>query len=304
MPRYRNTLRLRRAEIVLGPTPGASRLIWPWQDRKRGFSPLKAGTFALMFAPAVWLDYQLATQQFGPAPVGGLTYWSGLWATALLLLALAITPASTIFRWRRLIIVRRMIGVTALAYTVAHIVIYFALRFWNFAFIANEMTTRLSLIVATASTIGLIALGATSVDAAVRRMGARGWQRLHSAVYVTAALAILHYLLSPGLFPDQFLLSGMFFWLMAWRVLERRGLGLNPGALALLALASCLFTAAFELGCIWAFRGYALSEIFSIYFTTILGIPPAWTILALGLLIAVAGVIQETLRIKVVKCVK
>ena len=271
-------------------------LIWPWQDGTRGFSWLKAGTFALMFGPAIWLIDQAATGEFGPVPLGGMTYWSGFWATAILLLALAVTPASTIFGWRRLIIARRMIGVTALAYTVGHIFIYFALRFWNFAFIANEIATRLSLIVATASTIGLIALGATSVDAAVRWMGAKGWQRLHSAVYVTAALAILHYLLSPGLFPDQFLLSGLFFWLMMWRVLERRGRGVNAGALALLALASSLFTAAFQVGCIWAFRGYSLSEIFSIYFTPILGIPPMWTVLALGLLIAAAAFAQQALH--------
>src|SRR5882672_11729513 len=123
-----------------------------------------------MFVPAIWLLYQLGTEQFGPVPLGGLTYWSGVWATAILLLALAITPALTIFRWRRLIIVRRMIGVTALAYTIAHIIIYFALRLWDFAFIAHEMVTRLSLIVASVSTIGLIALGATSLDAAIARI--------------------------------------------------------------------------------------------------------------------------------------
>jgi sulfoxide reductase heme-binding subunit YedZ len=271
-------------------------LIWPWQDRSRRFSWLKAGTLAVMFVPAIWLIEQVAAGEFGPVPLGGMTYWSGFWATAILLAALAITPAATIFGWRRLIVVRRMIGVTALAYAIAHIIIYFALRFWNFAFIANEIATRLSLIVATVSTIGLVALGATSVDAAVRRMGAKGWQRLHSAVYLTAALAILHYLMSPGLFPDQFLLSGFFFWLTAWRVLDRRGQGTHAATLALLALAACLFTAAFEVGCIWAFRGYALTEIFSIYFTTILGIPPAWTVLALGLLIAAAAFAQQNLR--------
>jgi sulfoxide reductase heme-binding subunit YedZ len=271
-------------------------LIWPWQDRKREFSWLKAGTFALMCVPAIWMLHDLATGQFGPVPLGGLTYWSGVWATAILLLALAITPASTIFRWRRLIIVRRMIGVTALAYTIAHIVIYFALRFWDFAFIANEIVTRLSLIVALVSAFGLIALGATSVDTAVQWMGARGWQQLHNAVYVVAALALLHYLLSPGLFPDQFLLSGIFFWLMVWRVLDRRGQGTHAGTLALLAMASSFFTAVLEVGWIWAFRGYNLSEIFSIYFTPILGMPPAWTILALGLLIAVAALAQQALR--------
>jgi sulfoxide reductase heme-binding subunit YedZ len=276
---------------------GDLQLIWPWQDRTRKFSVLKAGTFALMLVPAIWLIDQVAGGEFGPVPLGGMTYWSGFWATAILLAALAITPASTIFGWRALIIVRRMIGVTALAYALAHIIIYFALRFWDFAFIAHEMATRLSLIVATASTVGLIALGATSVDAAVRRMGAKGWQRLHSAVYLTTALAILHYLLSPGLFPDQFLLSGAFFWLMTWRMLERRGHGANAWALALLALASCLFTAAFEVGSIWAFRGYALAEIFSIYFTAILGIPPPWTILALGLLVSGAAFARQALRL-------
>jgi len=264
-------------------------VIWPWQDRNRRFSSLKAGTFALMFAPAVSLIYDLATGEFGPVPLGGLTYWSGLWATALLLLALAVTPAMTILRWRRLILVRRMVGVAALAYTIAHLFIYFALRLWNFSFIANEMATRLSLIVATASTIGLIALGATSLDAAIRRMGAKGWQRLHNAVYAVTALALLHYLLSPGIFPDQFLLAGIFFWLMAWRMLERRGRGSHAMALALLAVASCLFTALLEISCLWAFRGYKVSEIFNIYFTLALGIPPVWTILTAGLVTALAA---------------
>jgi len=274
-------------------------MIWPWQDGTQGFSWLKASTFALMFVPAISLVHDVAAGEFGPVPLGGLTYWSGVWATAFLLLALAITPAVTIFRWRRLIIVRRMVGVTALAYTIAHIIIYFALRLWDFAFIANEIVTRLSLIVATVSTIGLIALGATSVDAAVRRMGAKGWQQLHNTVYVVTALALLHYLLSRGLFPDQFLMSGLFFWLMVWRALDRRGHGASAGALALLAVASCVFTAVLEIGWIWAFRGYELSEIFNIYFTPILGIPPVWTILVLGLLIAVAAFAQQALRLRV-----
>src|SRR5215469_4134372 len=164
------------------------KLTWPWQDGKLGFSWLKASTFALMFVPAILMLHDLATGEFGPVPLGGLTYWSGVWATAFLLVALTVTPAVTILRWRQLIVVRRMIGVTGLTYTMAHIIIYFALRFWNFAFIANEIVTRLSLIVATVSTIGLIALGITSVDGAVRRMGPRGWQQLHNAIYVVTAL--------------------------------------------------------------------------------------------------------------------
>jgi methionine sulfoxide reductase heme-binding subunit len=271
-------------------------MIWPWQDRDHSFSWLKVSTFALMFVPAIWLVYELGAGEFGPVPLGGLTYWSGLWATALLLLALAITPVVTIFHSGRLILVRRMIGVTALAYTVAHIIIYFALRFWNFASIAHEMATRLSLIVATVSTIGLIALGATSLDAAVERMGPAGWNRLHGTVYVITALALIHYLLSPGSFPDQALTSGMFFWLVVWRVLNRRRRGADAVVLAILAVASCLVTALLEAGWNWAYHGDEPGWVLGNNFSLVLGISPAWKILVIGLLTALAAATRQAVH--------
>jgi methionine sulfoxide reductase heme-binding subunit len=257
--------------------------------------------FALMFAPAIWLIYQVETEQFGPVPLGGMTYWSGLWATSLLLLALAITPAIAILRWSRLIIVRRMIGVTALVYTIAHIIIYFALRFWNFASIGYEMVTRISLILAIIATIGLIALGATSLDAAIARMGAKGWNQLHNTVYVITALALVHYLLSPDSYPEQFLTSGMFFWLMVWRLLNRRGLGTNVRALAVLAVASSLFAALLEAGWLWAYHGYEPIQTLRNNFILDLGIPPTWQLFVLGLLIAVAAFAQQTLHPRTVR---
>lgn len=251
-----------------------------------------------MFAPAIWLSYQVASGQFRPIPLAGMTYWSGVWATAVLLLALAVTPASTIFRWSKLIIVRRMIGVTALAYTIAHIIIYFALRFWDFAFIANEMVTRLSLILATVSTIGLIALGATSLDAAIQRMGVKGWNRLHNTVYVVTALALVHYLLSPGIYSEQYLMSGMFFWLMVWRALNLRGRGTDARMLAAVAVASALFTALLEAGWIWAYHGFEPAGTLASNFTLDLGLSPAWKILLLGFVIALAAASRQALRLR------
>ncbi len=272
-------------------------VIWPWQDRAQGFSLLKASTFALMFVPGIWLLDQVITEQFGPVPLGGMTYWSGLLALVLLMVALAITPILKIFGWGRLIIVRRMIGVTALAYTIAHVIIYFALRFWNFASIVHEMATRVSLILALVSTFGMAALGATSLDAAVQWMGAKGWQRLHNAIYVIAGLAVIHYLLSPDIYPEQFLMSGIFFWLIGWRVLNRRGLGTNAGALALLAIAASVFTAVLQVGWIWAYQHYEPSEILDIYFTFNLGTPPMWRILGLGLLVALGALGKRRLSL-------
>jgi hypothetical protein len=36
------------------------RLIWPWQDRQRRFSWLKASAFALVLLPGIRLIYQTA----------------------------------------------------------------------------------------------------------------------------------------------------------------------------------------------------------------------------------------------------
>ena len=278
-------------------------LIWPWQDRNRQFSWLKASTFALMLFPAIRTAYLIGIGDYGtamPIALGGLTYWSGVWATVILLMALAVTPAATIFRWPALVDVRRMIGVTALVYTIAHIIIYFALRGWDFAFIAKDIT-RLTLILATLSTIGLIVLGATSVDAAIRYMGARNWQRLHTTNYVISALAILHVVLARGTYPEQYMLTAIFFWLMVWRVLARYGLGANARALGILAAASCLVAAFLEAGFLWARRGFDLLGTLRINFTLAVldyEYPPAWQVLAFGVLVVLGAAGREALRLR------
>jgi hypothetical protein len=52
-------------------------LIWPWQDRNRRFSWLKASAFALVVSPAIRFTYQCATGEYGFLPIsfGSMTYW-------------------------------------------------------------------------------------------------------------------------------------------------------------------------------------------------------------------------------------
>jgi sulfoxide reductase heme-binding subunit YedZ len=191
----------------------AVRWVWPWQDRNRRFSWLKAGAFALVLLPALRTAWLVGAGEYGTVAeivLNGLTFWSGVWATAVLLMALAVTPAATILRWPALADVRRMTGVAALVYTIAHMVIYFAFRSFDFAFIAADMM-RLTLALATLSTVGLIVLGATSVDAVVRRMGANNWRRLHATTYAIGGLALLHVVLARGTYAEQYMLAGIFF---------------------------------------------------------------------------------------------
>jgi methionine sulfoxide reductase heme-binding subunit len=259
---------------------------------------------AVAGAPTAWLIGAGSYGSTWTIALPALTYWSGVWATVILLMALAVTPAAAILRWPALTDVRRMIGVTALVYTIAHVVIYFAFRRWDFVNITTDMTTRLTLIVATLSTIGLIVLGATSVDAAVKYMGAKNWQRLHTTNYAISALAILHVLLARGTYTEQYVLTALFFWLMAWRVLARYRLGTNAKVLALLAAASCLVAASLEAGFLWARRGFDVRDTFAVNFDLAVldfGYPPAWQVLALGLVLALAAAGAEVLRPKVAR---
>jgi methionine sulfoxide reductase heme-binding subunit len=279
------------------------RLIWPWQDRQRRFSWLKASAFALVLLPGIRLTYQTASGEFGLLAMafGGLTYWSGVWATVVLLMALAVTPIIVVFRWPALIDVRRMIGVMALVYTIAHIILYFGLRSWNFDKIGIETVTRLTLFVATLSTIGLIVLGATSLDAAIRGMGPKGWQRLHNTNYIISALALLHVVLARGTYSEQYLLCGLFVWLMLWRVLDRYRLGSDVKALIALAVFCCLFTAFLEAGFMWGRRGYDVMGTLRINFMFApaeIGVQPPWQVLAFGLVFAFGAMARAALRVR------
>jgi methionine sulfoxide reductase heme-binding subunit len=278
------------------------RLVWPWQDRKGRFSWLKGVTFALMVGFAARFFWQAyAAHDYGMFPIafGGMTFWSGVWATVILLAALAVTPAAKILRWPAAIDVRRMIGVTALLYTLGHVVIYFALRMWNFTFILNEMATQLSLILATLSTVGLIALGVTSTDGSIRRMGAANWQRLHNLTYIISALALLHVVLARGTYTEQYTLTGVFVWLMVWRLLARYGRATDPVALVLLALGCAVFTALLEAGFLLVRRGYELSWALGNNFNPAMidvFVPPAWQVLGMGLAVAAAASGYRLLR--------
>jgi sulfoxide reductase heme-binding subunit YedZ len=261
----------------------------PWRDRAGAFAPLKAACFALLFVPALWMARDYAVGAYGPIPTIGLIYESGLWATALLLLALAVSPLRAAWRWNGVIALRRMMGVAALAYTLAHLVIYFWLDLWNFTLVAREMTTRLTLMLATLSLIGLIALGATSTDAAQRRLGARGWKRLHRLNAVLTLLAVVHFVLSPGIYQAQYLAAGVLFWLLAWRALAPRVDATQPAVLVGLAVAAAAFTAALEIAWLRAYHRIAPAQTLDDLFGLEAGLDPAWQVLALGLVVAMVA---------------
>jgi hypothetical protein len=83
---------------------------------------------------------------------------------------------------------------------------------------------------------------------------------------------------------------------MVWRGLNRRGLGTDATALALLAVVACLVTALLEAGWAWAYHGYEPSMTLGNNFSLVLGVSPAWQILVLGLVVALAAASRRAPR--------
>src|SRR5690606_15606721 len=149
------------------------------------FSLLRSLVFAALFLPALWIAFQGWTGMLGSKPVTEALHQAGLWSLRFLGLTLCVTPLRFLFDWPKLIQTRRMLGLAALAYALLHVFLYAMQESFDLWKVASEIALRVYLTIGFACLLGLIILGATSTDAAIRRLGAL-WGRLHRIIYVLA----------------------------------------------------------------------------------------------------------------------
>jgi sulfoxide reductase heme-binding subunit YedZ len=217
----------------------------PWRDRHGRFQPLKAAVLAAAFIPGLINAFWLAHGDLGGRPILEVIHATGLWTVRILLISLAITPIARMLDWPRLLTVRRITGLAALAYGVAHLFLYVVDQNFALRVVASEIVLRFYLTIGFVALLGLGALGATSTDAAIRRMG-RGWKRLHRLAYPIGALALLHYFIqSKANVSEPVFCAGLFVWLMLWRALPLRWRSAWV-TYPLLAVAALLLTAGIE----------------------------------------------------------
>lgn len=199
-------------------------MAFPWQERDGRLSPLKSACFLLLWLPGLWLASRLVLDDLGPRPIEELTHETGRWAVWLLLGSLSVTPLRRLFDWAALIRLRRQIGVAAMAYALLHLCVYVADLKFDLVRVATEIVLRIYLTIGFVALLGLLALGITSFDAAIRRMGGKAWGRLHRIVYAIAVLALVHYLLQAKREIDPPMLQvGIFLWLMLYRLAYAMG---------------------------------------------------------------------------------
>jgi sulfoxide reductase heme-binding subunit YedZ len=275
-----------------------------WRDRRGRLSPLRIATLVILLLPLAKALFEADAIAHGARPLNDLIHRAGFWALAFLGLTLVVTPFRRIFRYGNLIDIRRMLGVGTFCYIAAHLSLFFADQSYDLGKAVHEITHRVYLIIGATAWLGLAALAATSTDGMVRRLGALRWRRLHQIIYGIALLALIHYFqqTKADVTVPTFA-AGLFFWLIAYRVLAwwRDTNELSASSLLALALVTSIVTFVGEaIGIAIAFHVSPLLVLGTI-FDFGAGIRPGWQVLCAGLVVVVIDAVMGRWKARTVR---
>nr|WP_324258710.1 protein-methionine-sulfoxide reductase heme-binding subunit MsrQ [Cellvibrio fontiphilus] len=156
--------------------------------------------FFCSLIPLAFIVYQTLSQQLGADPASTIVLFTGEWALYFLFITLAVTPLRRLikfrylqFRWLQAH--RRMLGLFTLFYALLHVTAFLVFILGlDVSRFAKELIERPYILVTLPAIVLLIALGITSTQNMMRRMGAN-WIRLHQSIYVIAILGWIHVLM-------------------------------------------------------------------------------------------------------------
>ena len=182
--------------------------------------------FVAGLAPLVWLvsgAFGWFGANLGADPVKELEHECGKTALNFLLLTLAVTPVRNILGLPQLLRLRRMLGLFAFFYAVAHFTIYVVLDLeLNWATLGADIAKRPYITIGFTALLLLIPLAATSTNGMMRRLGKR-WTSLHRLVYVIAILGVWHFYWQVKRdVREPLLYAGMLTLLLLYRVVRSR----------------------------------------------------------------------------------
>jgi len=155
---------------------------WPFYEAALAYMPL-----------AFWWAW---SGQLGADPVKALEHMSGLLALQFLLGSLAVTP---LFQMTGINLVkfRRMLGLMAFAYALAHLTVFVELDLQLIpSLLKTELTKRPYILMGFLGLLVMAPLAWTSRDKAIRKMGPKRWRALHKLAYVAAAAGAIHFIWS------------------------------------------------------------------------------------------------------------
>lgn len=200
-----------------------------------GMVMAKAVVHLACLAPLAWLGWRVwavlggvDVDALGAEPVVTMEHELGIGALRLLLITLAITPLRQLGGWSALLRFRRLLGLYVFVYASLHFAVWLALDLvGDFSQVATEIARRPFITVGFLAWLLLVPLAVTSTRGWMQRLG-RNWGRLHKAIYVIAALAVLHFWwIVKSDWREPALYAGILALLLgwrAWKALRRRAM--------------------------------------------------------------------------------
>ncbi|MEX2182481.1 MAG: protein-methionine-sulfoxide reductase heme-binding subunit MsrQ [Gemmatimonadaceae bacterium] len=200
----------------------------------RGFGVV---LFVLALLPASWIAYAVlsdlffvgGTRHLGSDPIKEAEHLFGNWTLRMLVLTLTVTPLRGITGWNWLARHRRTLGLFTFSYAVLHVLTWALLDMqvviddlvgWDE--IWTDIVKRPFITIGMAAFLLLSALAVTSTKKMMARLGKR-WKQLHKAIYVIAALGVVHFWMAVKLDVREPLVFALIFAaLLGWRWRESR----------------------------------------------------------------------------------
>lgn len=125
-------------------------------------------------------------------PISALLVRTGRTALIFLLFSLACTPLAFVLGFRRLLLVRRPLGLYALFYAVGHVSVFVGWDYGlNLPLVWEAIAFQRFVVVGAVGFVVLVGLGVTSI-ASIRRSMGRWWRPFQRLVYPAGLLIVLH----------------------------------------------------------------------------------------------------------------
>jgi sulfoxide reductase heme-binding subunit YedZ len=131
----------------------------------------------------------------GPEPIHATQVRTGLWTLRFLAITLGVTPLRQLAGLSALATYRRMFGLFVFFYVAIHVATWtWADADFDLAYMIKEIGKHRYILVGMLGFLLLVPLALTSTTGAMRRLGGRRWNRLHTLIYPAAVAGTVHYL--------------------------------------------------------------------------------------------------------------
>lgn len=174
--------------------------------------------YILGAVPPLWFLWLGLNGGLGAEPIKALEHKLGELALQFFVVTLAVTPLR---QWTgiNLVRARRALGVLTFVYVFLHLLVWLVLDVQILSQIWADILKRPYITIGMLGFVLMVPLAATSNNFSIRKLGPKGWRRLHRLTYAAGVLGAVHFvMLAKGFQIEPLVYLGLILGLLATRI--------------------------------------------------------------------------------------